>query len=336
MSEHSTIIQEEVDSKASQFKDPIDPFDPKLTNFADSFLDFDSIQEFFEDPVGFSLDIGDFGKRMEVEDKGCVVKDLIGNGPNLVLEDKEQIVCGSNSGCLMTVEEESLELEREENIGCSIEEKMGKVSLICGSNPVISDGGVLTSEVVRDEAANEVNGSSINGSSSVVNSVNEKVMSDEGDNGSESESNSESDSESSSSSSGNEGSDDDEEELDKESDGKLEEAKEVRVEITEEVDGLDDVEEGEIRDVNEEGMAIEDDDDDQEEELKEEEEDIDKMAEWSDVEFSDDDGEDEDAGAKREPIRSKHELNVSYHNDDVILCSLIFLLTFNCLISEEF
>lgn len=51
VSEPSTIKEEEDESnqvsKARNLEDPIDPFDQKLTNFADSFLDFDSIEEFF-------------------------------------------------------------------------------------------------------------------------------------------------------------------------------------------------------------------------------------------------------------------------------------------------
>ncbi|KAJ6379206.1 hypothetical protein OIU76_015927 [Salix suchowensis] len=99
VSEPSTIKEEESNqvSKARNFEDPIDPFDQKLTSFADSFLDFDSIEDFFEDPEGVSLD---FEKIMELDNKGLVVKDLIVNGSDSVFEEKKGIDDGSDLGGL--------------------------------------------------------------------------------------------------------------------------------------------------------------------------------------------------------------------------------------------
>ncbi|KAG6738943.1 hypothetical protein POTOM_058570 [Populus tomentosa] len=236
-------------SKARNFKDPIQPFDQKLTNFADYFLDFDSIEEFFGDPERVSLD---FEKRMEVEDKRFVVKDLtvdgsdlvfeekgIVEGSDLVFEEKKGIVDGSDLEGLMKVKGERVELERGGSLDCSIEKEMGRFSLVAVSSLVVADGG---------------------GKVVVVNDEDER----------------ESESSESSSSSDDGGEEDSEEEK--------QEEREVREVVDKELDDLGDMEEGEIRDVNGEEMVGRDDTDVEvfEEEVG------DKMVEWSDFDEDED------------------------------------------------
>ncbi|KAJ6383421.1 hypothetical protein OIU78_026829 [Salix suchowensis] len=291
VSEPSTIKEEESNqvSKARNFEDPIDPFDQKLTSFADSFLDFDSIEDFFEDPEGVSLD---FEKIMELDNKGLVVKDLIVNGSDSVFEEKKGIDDGSDLGGLVKVKEERVELETGGSLGCSIEEEMGRVSLVAEPSLVVVDGG---RKVVADEA--EIgNGGLRNGQGSDIgddSGLNGKIVSEEE---SKSVSESESESESSSSSSS---SDDDEQE--KESDKEEKEKGEGRMEVNKGLDGLGDIEEGEIRDVDGQEIVAGNDSGDKEEEDEDEEDEEFKMVEWSDVD------EEEDAGTV-EPIRSKNEL----------------------------
>jgi len=282
-------------SKARNFKDPIQPFDQKLTNFADYFLDFDSIEEFFGDPERVSLD---FEKRMEVEDKRFVVKDLTVDGSDLVFEEKKGIVDGSDLEGLMKVKGERVELERGGSLECSIEEEMGRVSLVAVSSLVVADGG---GKVVGEEAEID-NGGLINGSGSDIGNgsgVNGKVVNDEDERESES-------SESSSNSSDDDGEEDSEEEN--------QEEREVREVVNKELDDLGDMEEGEIRDVNGEEMVGRDDTDVE----VFEEEDGDKMVGWSDFD------EDEDAVNEGDPIRSKNELKVNCFCFDAILCELFF------------
>jgi H/ACA ribonucleoprotein complex non-core subunit NAF1 len=290
-------------SKARNFKDPIQPFDQKLTNFADYFLDFDSIEEFFGDPERVSLD---FEKRMEVEDKQFVVKDLTVDGSDLVFEEKKGIVDGSDLEGLMKVKGERVELERGGSLECSIEEEMGRVSLVAVSSLVVADGG---GKVVGEEAEID-NGGLINVSGSDIGNgsgVNGKVVNDEDERESESsESESESESSESSSSSDDDGEEDSEEEK--------QEEREVREVVNKELDDLGDMEEGEIRDVNGEEMVGRDDTDVE----VFEEEDGDKMVEWSDFD------EDEDAVNEGDPIRSKNELKVNCFCFDAILCELFF------------
>ncbi|KAG6738040.1 hypothetical protein POTOM_059579 [Populus tomentosa] len=265
-------------SKARNFKDPIQPFDQKLTNFADYFLDFDSIEEFFGDPERVSLD---FEKRMEVEDKRFVVKDLTVDGSDLVFEEKKGIVEGSDLEGLMKVKGERVELERGESLECSIEKDMGRFSLVAVSSLVVADGG---GKVVGEEAEID-NGGLINGSGSDIgdgSGVNGKVVNDEDER--------ESESSESSSSSDDDGEEDSEEEK--------QEEREVREVVDKELNDLGDMEEGEIRDVNGEEMVGRDDTDVE----VFEEEDGDKMVEWSDFD------EDEDPVNEGDPIRSKNEL----------------------------
>ncbi|CAK7349897.1 unnamed protein product [Dovyalis caffra] len=305
VSEPSTIKEEENNqvSKARNFRNPVDSFDLKLTNFADSFLDFDSIEEFFENPEKVSLDFEkvslDFEKRMEVEDKGFVVKDLVVNGSDSVFEEKKGIVDGSDLEGIVKVKEERVELEREV-LGCSIEEEMGRVSLVAGSSIVAADA---VEKVVGDEA--EIgNGDLINGLGSDIGNgsgVNGKVVNAEDDRESESDSESESESSSSSSSSSSDD-DDDEEESDEEEE---EEEMEVRMEVKKELHGLGDMEEGEIRDVDEEEMVGGNDSDVEVFENEEEEqEDGYKMVEWSGAE------EDEEDAVRGVPVVSENELKL--------------------------
>uniref|UniRef100_A0A6N2M2D0 H/ACA ribonucleoprotein complex non-core subunit NAF1 n=1 Tax=Salix viminalis TaxID=40686 RepID=A0A6N2M2D0_SALVM len=229
---------------------------------------------------------------MELDNKGLVVKDLNFNGSDSVFEEKKGIDDGSDLGGLVKVKEERVELEIGGSLGCSIEEEMGRVSLVAEPSLVVVDGG---RKVVADEAETG-NGGLMNGQGSDIgddSGLNGKIVSEEE---SKSVSESESESESSSSSSS---SDDDEQE--KESDQEEEEKGEVRMEVNKGLDGLGDIEEGEIRDVDGQEIVAGNDSGDKEEEEEEEEEEEFKMVEWSDVD------EEEDAGTV-EPIRSKNEL----------------------------
>jgi H/ACA ribonucleoprotein complex non-core subunit NAF1 len=243
---------------------------------------------------------------MEVEDKQFVVKDLTVDGSDLVFEEKKGIVDGSDLEGLMKVKGERVELERGGSLECSIEEEMGRVSLVAVSSLVVADGG---GKVVGEEAEID-NGGLINVSGSDIGNgsgVNGKVVNDEDERESESsESESESESSESSSSSDDDGEEDSEEEK--------QEEREVREVVNKELDDLGDMEEGEIRDVNGEEMVGRDDTDVE----VFEEEDGDKMVEWSDFD------EDEDAVNEGDPIRSKNELKVNCFCFDAILCELFF------------
>ena len=134
-------------SKLKIFKDPIDLLDhkPNDLSIADSFLDFDSIKEWFEDNPNLDsigLEESEFGgieKSMEIgkEDnfENTHVGDPSVNGSEPDVDGFKPIVCGSElvggeSGCTVKVEEE--ESKPEEKLSSSIEEEIGKVSLVGG------------------------------------------------------------------------------------------------------------------------------------------------------------------------------------------------------------
>ncbi|KAJ0052849.1 hypothetical protein Pint_02183 [Pistacia integerrima] len=218
-------------SKLKNFKEPLDNFDPKISDlsFADSFLDFDSIKEFFEDnqqnPGRIALE------NMEFEDLEKSVK--MGEEEKTNFEDR--IVHGSDpildgSDCVPKVE--ALEDEKEKDLSCCIEEVMNKVSLVDAV-----DGSGAKTEIASDE------------------------------NGSESDSESEDESStSSSSSSTSRSSGDDEEEEEEEEDEDEEEKEEMKIPIKRDMVVAGDLEEGEIEVVNGEEMVARNDDDSDEEE----------------------------------------------------------------------
>uniref|UniRef100_A0A2P2QPK4 H/ACA ribonucleoprotein complex non-core subunit NAF1 n=1 Tax=Rhizophora mucronata TaxID=61149 RepID=A0A2P2QPK4_RHIMU len=135
------------------------PFDSKTVDldidFADKFLDFDSIKEYFEDnreKADFGkVDMEGFEKKMGVDDKGSCAEDCVRDpnpgGSNPVREESKPLEDGP--GCV--VKEEEMEFDRDGVSGCFIEEVMGRVSLVGGSNRVIGDGIALRSEVEEEK-----------------------------------------------------------------------------------------------------------------------------------------------------------------------------------------
>ncbi|XP_022742323.1 H/ACA ribonucleoprotein complex non-core subunit NAF1-like [Durio zibethinus] len=261
-------------SKLKIFKDPIDLLDPKLNDLsaADSFLDFDSIKEWFGDNpnldrVGLEeSEFGDIGKHMEIGKEDNFEKTHFGdptvNGSEPDFDVFKPIVCGSElvggeSGCTVKVEEE--ESKPEGKLSSSIEEEMGKVSLVGGL-----DSGRSSSEASETESSS-----------------------------------------SSSSSCGR--SDDDDDDDDDEKEIKVK----VKAEIKREVDAAGELEEGEIGGIDGE-MAVGGTDnlDDDEEEKEEGEEETEEILNGFDIEFDEVDDEDDGAGAMKGPIRSKNELEV--------------------------
>lgn len=210
-------------NQASKIKESKEPFnnldldsiviDP---SFSDSFLDLDSIQEWFEDrPYLESLEDTEFG-AMEIVKEEPVDKEFAGSE-----------VVGGGLGSQVKVE-----VEAEGGLGCCIEEEMGKVSLD-------------------------------------VDRVEDKEATVDAEDGSSSSSSEESESESSSSSSSSSEDDDDDEE------------EEVKPKVEREVDEAGELEEGEIRAVNDEG---------------------------DDAEFEFLDEDDDDCNAPKGPIKSKNEV----------------------------
>ena len=272
---------------------PLDPSDQKATDFSfsDSFPDFDSIKDWFEDiPVPGMADIGlfEFGaSEKPIEPRAD------GSNSGVKVKVKEMETENLGDGSEPKVAEVKVKVKEEEeweklgNFSKCIEEEMGRVSLDVEPGNLGLDGGGgsgVKSEVVSD--GNE-SGSLVSSSES-----------------------SESESDSSSSEEGASSSDSSDDEEEKE--GGL---KEVKVEATDGADEVGEVEEGEIRDANVQEMVggTEDDDDKEvkEEEEEEDEEEIDEddgklMASFSDFE----EDEDDEGAAPKGPIRSKHELEV--------------------------
>ncbi|XP_050206183.1 uncharacterized protein LOC126655882 [Mercurialis annua] len=323
VNEPTTILEEEQqnqDSKLKSLRESGEFLDPKFIDFSidDSFIDFDSIREFFQGAP--DLDQVSLLDRIEMEgsDKSSVMEMGVGDKDcglernpvidcsNLVIEDQS---CG-----FATVKDEKLG-----NLGCFIEEEMGKVSLVGECNTDCGDETVVEREIVGDGveiskgslaaapslvisdqsghmsdiAGNEKNIGDLSlakesSSVDVIESgVSNEVMIDEDESGSDSES----ESESSSSSASSSGSDDDE---DEEEEKEEEVNKQLKGEREE-----GEVEEGEIRDLNGEQVDSKID--------EEEEEDEDDVVEWNGIEFDDID-EEEDAGVSKGPIRSQNEL----------------------------
>ncbi|XP_041004779.1 H/ACA ribonucleoprotein complex non-core subunit NAF1 [Juglans microcarpa x Juglans regia] len=261
--------------QASKFKDSynsLDPFDPTSAEFlfSDSFPDFDSIKDWFEDTIIPGMDDirkFEFGTPEEPIE---LVQVQTPRGPEPIGNVSEPIVPGyeasvAGSGCRVKVEE--WECENLGNSSYCIEEEMRK-KVILGSDPGNSDLGC-------------------------GNDMKSKIESDGDESGS---SESESESSFSSAAASSTGSSDDEEEEE-------EEKKEKKVEVKRVADEAGEVEEGEIRDGDDEQeMKRGTDDDGENNEVYGK-----GMVDWSDVDEGDDDDE---CGATRGPIRSTHELEV--------------------------
>lgn len=263
----------------------LDPFDPTSTesSFPDSFLDFDFVKDWLEDTIPEMDDMGkiELGapeKPIElVPDQIPYGSELICDGSKLNDNRSEQIIHGCDpsvdgSGFAMKVEKG--EGEKLGNFSSCFELEMGKVSLVGEAGNLGLAGG---------------------------NGVKREIESDEDGSGS-SDSASESTSSSGATSNSVRSSDEEEEEV--------EEKKEVKVEAKKSADETGEVEEGEIRDVDEQEMVDGTDD--------YEEDDEDVMLDWSDV--------DEDGGvATKGPIKSMNELEVPYCHFRFVLviCSIL-------------
>ncbi|XP_024184902.1 H/ACA ribonucleoprotein complex non-core subunit NAF1 [Rosa chinensis] len=262
-------------SKLKLSKDPPDAVDPRPIDlsFVDSLLDFDSIETWFRDFP--NPDMAEAGTTTVVKSEpidcepGSVVKvkSEVGGGGQIV-NGSEPIDCGL--GGVVNVKSEV-----SENLRSSIEEELGKVSLVGGNEEsLVLDSGNGVGEDLET-----------------------KIEGVEG--GIESES-SESESESSSaasSSSSSSSSDEDEEEresddMDEEKDGEGNVKAEVEKEGNEEACEL---EEGEISGAEQIGDGSGDEDDEEGAEVA-----------WSDVDIFDEGDEEEEA--IKGPIRSKNEL----------------------------
>ncbi|KDP24180.1 hypothetical protein JCGZ_25837 [Jatropha curcas] len=308
-----TIVDEEEYNQASKsknFQDPIEDVKLSDLSFADSFLDFDSIKDFFEDSTG---------KRKMADEGSCFESRPMMDCSNPSFEEP----IDSGSGCVVMVKDEKVGLEEEGSLGSSIEEAMGKVSLV-RSSPVCGDGIVVKEvslisgpcSVVTDGsvaeggvASSKMDTGNINlatescsvigvGVSDII-TANENGSGSDSGSASASSSSSTSSSDNSDSSSCNSSDDDDD-------DG--EEEEEVRLQLNREVEEGE-IEEGEIRDING-GETVGKTADDEEEE--EDEDDGYKMLDWSDVEFDNvEEAEaEEDAYVAKGPIMSKNELKV--------------------------
>ncbi|KAG2717214.1 hypothetical protein I3760_03G164600 [Carya illinoinensis] len=274
ISEPSSVDDLEQAPKLKDSNNSLDPFDPTPAEFSffDSFPDFDSIKDWFEDTTISDMD--DIGKvEFGSPEKPIeLLQAQTPGGPEPIRNVSEPIAPGceasvAGSGCGVKVEE--WECEKLGNSSYCIEEEMRK-KVILGSDPGNSDlgGG---------------------------NDMKSKIESD-GDESGSSESESENSFSSVAASSTGSGDDDDEEEEE-------EEKRETKVELTRGADEAGEVEEGEIRDGDDEQEMKSGTDDDGENN----EADGEGMVDWSDVDEGDDDDE---GGATIGPIRSTHELEV--------------------------
>ncbi|CAN6571724.1 unnamed protein product [Malus baccata var. baccata] len=307
-------------SKPKYSKDPPDSVDPRDLSVADSFLDFDSIEDWFK-----NIDMAETG-QFKAE---AVDAEYIGGGFELAGDGSVPIDCGS--GCAVKVEGQMLEYS-----GCLIAEELGKVNLLggCEESSVLDGGNGMKSEVVSSvldggngmksevvscdtgemkpvsnengseglkskiEGGNGMGSEMVSGNGGKSGAGNGESESESSESESESSESSSSSSSESSNSSDDDSSDDEEEENRK---GKM------NVEVQESDEGGE-MEEGEIRDADggeEEdkifGMDNESEDDDDE----------DEMVAWADAEtFDEGDGDEDDVGYLKGPIRSKNELEV--------------------------
>ena len=293
---------------------PVDPSDQKATDFSfsDSFPDFDSIKDWFEDiPVPGMADIGlfEFGaSEKPIEPRAD------GSNSGVKVKVKEMETENLGDGSEPKVAEVKVKVEEWEKLGkfskC-IEEEMGRVSLDVESGNLGLDGGGgsgVKSEVVSDgnESKSSVSSSEISESESDSSSSEEGASSSDSSDDEEEKEGGLKEVKVEAATSSSDSSDDEEEEE--------EGLKEVKVEATDGADEVGEVEEGEIRDADVQEMVggTEDDDDKEvKEEEEEDEEEIDEddgklMASFSDFE----EDEDDEGAAPKGPIRSKHELEV--------------------------
>ncbi|KAF5741491.1 H/ACA ribonucleoprotein complex non-core subunit NAF1-like [Tripterygium wilfordii] len=270
-------------SKLNTLKDPLGYVDPKLIDlsFVDTFLDFDSMEDWFQDcPTPDWANSGD--AEVAVEEKIIPMVEVgpcgeTGPQPNLGGSKQNEV---DVSGLAVKSEPEEFATERTSSY--CIADEMSKVNLVEGSRSVLAPCD-------KSDAASDVGKSKGD---------------DEGESGSETESESSSPSTSSSSEDGDDEDDEesssassssDDEDVDTKGDEEEGEKKETNVR---------EFEEGEIRD--DDGEMTFGGTDEEEEKLVNADKDGKDLVTWSDVEF--DDADNEDGGAALGPIRSKNEL----------------------------
>ncbi|KAI9176676.1 hypothetical protein LWI28_005855 [Acer negundo] len=275
-------------SKIKTSRDLLDNLDSNLS-LADSFLDFDSIKEFFDNispnPDRYSseeIEFGVFEKSLKMAEEGKT------NSGDVIVHGSDPIFNGPGSA----VKVETLEYEHDENSNCCIEKEMGKVSLVAVKNEIMND----QDESRKVGLVGESDLFPVDGSGMKSDTVSDEI---------ESKSSSESEDEGSSSSYSSSGSSSDEEEEEGE-----EKKEEVKMEVKGELNVAGELEEGEIEGVDGEETVggIDDDDEDEDDEAEEGEV---EMVVGSDVEFDFvGDGDEDGAVATGGPIKSKNELQV--------------------------
>ncbi|KAM1324239.1 hypothetical protein TB2_045404 [Malus domestica] len=294
-------------SKPKNLKDPPDPVDPRDLSVADSFLDFDSIEDWFK-----NIPSSDMAETGQVK-ADAVEAEYLGGG--LEPAGGGSVPIDFGSGCVVKLEGQLLE-----NSGCSIAEELGKVNLLggCEESSVLDGRNGVKSEIVtRDivemepvsnENESEVSKSKFEGETRVGSEMVSGNGGKSGAGNSESESESsesESESSESSSSSSESGSSSDDDSSD--DDEKENRKGEMNVEVEESDEGGE-MEEGEIRDAD--GGEKEDTTFDKDNEIVDDE-DEDELVAWTDAEtFDEGDGDEDDLGDLKGPIRSKNELEV--------------------------
>ncbi|CAN0897692.1 H/ACA ribonucleoprotein complex non-core subunit NAF1 [Linum grandiflorum] len=255
-------------------------------SFADSLLNYDFIKDFFEDtmePDTASLENVDVREFANV-----LCRDI--SVPSAEVIDGPDLGCLSTEGVM--VKEEDLELQSGLDLGGSIEEDMGRVSLVSNGNGDETGDAKGEVQIKEEEMENGVNNVATNGGEADSDSDGQSSSSSSGDS---------SPSDSSSSDADDDGDEEEEEEEEEEIEEKDEKDTAVELKVEEEVCG-DDVEEGEIRDEGDNLLGRNDDGDEEEEDEDDVTDEVSKMVEWSDAD------EEEDVGVEKSPIRSKNEL----------------------------
>ncbi|XP_030483020.2 uncharacterized protein LOC115699652 isoform X1 [Cannabis sativa] len=274
-------------------------------SFTDSFLDFDSIKDWFDNISNPDMAEGAKIKTGVLEADSCREIDV--QGP--VIDQSDSNVIGSkpfaagseliDCGSQFTVKVEERESEMSGSVNSLIEEVMGKVTLVGGSENSGMDENAVKSKTVSDDIKSETkDGNGMEG----------KIMSDK-DESESSQSEGETAS-SSSSSSGCSSSDDDssDNDVEKEEVKEKEEKENMKVKAESKFNVVTEVEEGEIRDADAPDMVGQTHDDDKSDDDDDDDNDEEAMVTWSDTDVADE--EEDGDGALKGPIKSKNELEV--------------------------
>ncbi|KAL5581920.1 hypothetical protein UlMin_014362 [Ulmus minor] len=270
---------EDVDQapKLKNSSNPFENFDTRANDlsFADSFLDFDSINDWFEDTTDSNM------ADDEVKVKTEVIEEDYSKESNVQVDSFTEPIDGFafvDSGSCCDGKAEEKDGEKSGNLGCcSIEEEIGKVCL--GGEP---ERSVLDAEnSMKSETRN-------------VNEVKQEMESENDETESSESESSSSESESSGSSSSE----------DEEDDSDVEE-KEEGAKVGRESNEVGDFEEGEIRDAPGNDMVGNSNDDNDDDD---DDDDGDAMVAGSDADVEED--EEDGAGASKGPIRTKNEVEV--------------------------